>query len=369
MSQTCSLIVSASIVYKKMITTVLEELVPHMQLCTVDSLASALQSLATQPCQLVCIDTALTDFHQRHLDEIKRRFPQMFIVVIGDKHALSKANIDPQMDTNLFTIIKPLDEGYEVNLRTIQRGVQFALLQLKRRNTAKDKPLAQSQAQSQAQDQVNPLLKSKAPPIRGHIPLGRFALLLIASSTGGPNAVAQVLKPLPRSIPVPILVVQHMPAMFTKNLADSLDANCQITVLEAVPGDFPKPGHAYIAPGGLHLTLDENNRFQTTDGEYVNGVKPAADVLFEAVARQYRGKRILVVVLTGMGCDGTRGVGALKKNCQCYCLTQSEASCTVYGMPRAVVEAGLSDQTVNLEDLPDYIAQTLGIDLHEQEAN
>lgn len=188
-----------------------------------------------------------------------------------------------------------------------------------------------------------------------------FDLLLIASSTGGPRALESVLTELPAEFSKPVLAVQHMPADFTRVLAQALDKKCSIRVKEAENGDMVRPGKVYIAPGGKHMILTHppgsplTVRLDHSPPE--NGVRPSADVLFRSVAQTCRGMRILAVILTGMGNDGTRGLMELKQKCDCYCITQSEKSCIVYGMPKSVYDAGLSDESADLGGIAKRIMQ------------
>lgn len=184
---------------------------------------------------------------------------------------------------------------------------------------------------------------------------GNIDLVVITSSTGGPLALDTVFSQLPTDVNVPILVVQHMPPEFTNVLAQTLNKKYNLDVKEAGEGDKVIPGRALIAPGGKHMSVSSakgfGNEIRLLDTPYVNGVRPSADVLFHSVAKAYKGKNILAVVLTGMGSDGTQGIREMKEECNCYCITQSENTCVVYGMPKCVYEAGLSDEVGDLKEI------------------
>jgi len=191
----------------------------------------------------------------------------------------------------------------------------------------------------------------------------RIDVLAIGVSTGGPDALAQLVPQLPADLGVPILLVQHMPPVFTKSLAESLNKKSAISVREAVDAQPIEPNTILIAPGGRHMVvrsrLDAATRQRSpvvglNDSPPENNCRPSIDTLFRSVAAHYGGN-VLAVVMTGMGSDGCEGVRAMKRK-GCLCLTQSEASCVVYGMPRAVDEAGLSDERVVLKDLPSRIS-------------
>jgi len=181
---------------------------------------------------------------------------------------------------------------------------------------------------------------------------GTRDIVAIGVSTGGPPAVQKVLSGLPGNFPASILIAQHMPAAFTGPFAKRLDAQCAITVKEAEPGDKPQHSCAYVAPGGRHLRLERRGAVPelTINGEPASELyKPSATVLMHSVA-QITPRRTVGVILTGMGSDGCVGIKTLKDNGG-YILAQSEASCVVYGMPKAVVDAGLADQIVDIDDM------------------
>lgn len=180
----------------------------------------------------------------------------------------------------------------------------------------------------------------------------RVEVVAIGGSIGGPNALAVVLPELPADLPVPIVIVQHMPPMFTKLLAERLASKCQIRVDEAVSGAVLEPGHAWIAPGDFHMIVSRNAkvvRIKTHQEPPENSCRPAVDVLFRSVADVYGGGAI-AVVLTGMGQDGLRG-------CKCIrevggqILAQDEATSVVWGMPGFVANAGLADKVLPLDQI------------------
>lgn len=181
----------------------------------------------------------------------------------------------------------------------------------------------------------------------------RVDVIAIASSTGGPNALAELLPALPADLPVPVVIVQHMPAEFTKSLAERLDSICSITVREGASGDRLKPGVALLAPGDRHmmveLTIDKQVVVTLNQGPPENSCRPAADVLFRSVARIY-GEHALAVVLTGMGKDGLAGARVIHESGG-RILAQDEASSVVWGMPGEIAQAKLADAIVPLGEM------------------
>jgi two-component system chemotaxis response regulator CheB len=183
-------------------------------------------------------------------------------------------------------------------------------------------------------------------------------VVAIGTSTGGPNALAEVLPHLPPDLPVPVLVVQHMPPTFTKFLAERLNGHCALTVQEATNNEVVQRGQVWIAPGDYHLTLRQEGtkvRLRTSQGPPENSCRPAVDVLFRSVARTY-GPHALGVVMTGMGQDGLLGAEELK-SAGATVFAQDEASSIVWGMPGYVVEAGLSDRVLPLPQLAGEITR------------
>jgi two-component system chemotaxis response regulator CheB len=187
---------------------------------------------------------------------------------------------------------------------------------------------------------------------RSNGPRPPVEIVAIGASTGGPNALAMLLSELPIEFPVPIVIVQHMLATFTRHFAERLSAQCRIEIVEANAGDVLLPGHAYIARGDHHLLVERRGgrlSLATNQGEVENFCRPAADVLFRSVAQTY-GAGALAVVLTGMGHDGLLGCGAIR-DAGGDVIVQDEASSVVWGMPGFVARAGLASEVIPLEHL------------------
>jgi two-component system chemotaxis response regulator CheB len=194
-------------------------------------------------------------------------------------------------------------------------------------------------------------------------PAGRAddTIIVIGASTGGTEALKDVLERIPRTAP-PILVAQHMPPGFTKSFAERLDRLCQIDVCEATSGQRLLSGNAYIAPGSAHLLVSRRGTVGYTaisEGPPVNRHKPSVDVLFRSAAGTY-GKHVIGVILTGMGKDGANGMAEMHA-AGAYTVAQDEASCVVFGMPKAAIDAGGVSKVVSLAGIADHILRRCGI--------
>lgn len=206
---------------------------------------------------------------------------------------------------------------------------------------------------------------SAAAPARPAAPvsaLGRLStekIIFIGASTGGTEATKELLMGLPADAPA-VMITQHMPPGFTRNYATRLDGLCRISVKEASDGERVLPGHAYIAPGGLHLSVERsgaNYVARVTDGEPVNRHKPSVEVLFLSAARVV-GPNALGVMLTGMGADGARAMKVLR-DAGSYNLVQDEATCVVFGMPKEAIAAGAAHEVLPLNAIAPRLIERL----------
>ena len=194
-----------------------------------------------------------------------------------------------------------------------------------------------------------PAPSSPAPKRKG------YKLVAIGTSTGGPVALQRVLTQLPANFPAPIVLVQHMPAAFTKAFAERLDKLCRIHVKEAEDGDILRPGLALLAPGGKQMMIDGRGAVKILPGDERLNYKPCVDITFGSAAKSY-GDKVLAVVLTGMGADGREGARLLKQGGSTI-WAQDEASCVIYGMPMAIVKAELADAVYSLDEIGRHLVE------------
>lgn len=221
-----------------------------------------------------------------------------------------------------------------------------------------------SKVKSAAQAKIKSTLDSGARSITSTRPLtyngtNQNALIAIGSSTGGVEALREVLVRMPATSP-PIVITQHMPAMFTGPFAARLNAMCDVSVQESAHGRVLQHGHAYIAFGGQHLRVEKqgaNYVCKHDDGDLVSGHKPSVDILFESVSHA-AGSQSVGVILTGMGKDGAKGLLSMR-SAGARTLGESEASCVVYGMPRAAYELGAVEKQCHLRDMAEEIIKII----------
>lgn len=188
-------------------------------------------------------------------------------------------------------------------------------------------------------------------------------VVAIASSTGGPKALQEVVSRLPKDLKAPVLVVQHMPVHFTASLAERLNSISELEIKEAAEGDVLENGRVYLARGGKHMnvrTEGARHVIYYSDEPSREGVKPCANYMYESLAN-CKYDEVICVVMTGMGADGTKGIQALQKQKNIRVIAQEQSTCAVYGMPRSIVEAGLADEIVPLEQIAKAIITNMGV--------
>jgi two-component system, chemotaxis family, protein-glutamate methylesterase/glutaminase len=238
--------------------------------------------------------------------------------------------------------------GLEATLSLIVRELVPKIKGLCQRGKTKEE-----EAKSASITQGVTLAPSKA---KGLLSPSRIDVVAIGTSTGGPNALAVVLPAIPRDFPVPIVIVQHMPPLFTRMLAERLQKLSAITVREGKLGEELKAGEAWIAPGDFHMKVTrkkETAKLEFSQDPPENACRPAVDVLFRSVASAY-GANALAVVLTGMGSDGVRGAQQLKQ-VGAQVIVQDEESSVVWGMPGQVAAAGFADAIYPLESIASQV--------------
>jgi two-component system chemotaxis response regulator CheB len=207
--------------------------------------------------------------------------------------------------------------------------------------------------------QKRPAVAARVEPAK--VVKGNYKLVAIGASTGGPVALQKVIEALPASFPLPVLIIQHMPGTFTPIFSERMNNTCKVKVREARDGDMLQPGTVYVAPGGKQMLVKRNGsggRIYVADGDPKLNYKPCIDITFRSLATTHNCRDILAIVLTGMGADGCEGARELKRD-GATVWAQDEASCVVYGMPAAIVNAGLADQILSIDVIGAHIGKSI----------
>ncbi|HEX7377025.1 MAG TPA: chemotaxis response regulator protein-glutamate methylesterase [Pirellulales bacterium] len=339
------LVVDDSVVIRRLLSDVLSQDAEIELAGTAPNGRIALAKLPQLNPDVVTLDIEMPELDGlATLPELRKTHPKLPVIMFStltERGALATLDALARGATDYIT--KPANVG------SVTAGIQSVKDQLipKIKSLC---PLAQPAAAAAA---CVPSTASRTVPARPALRLPeRFDVVLIGSSTGGPQALSATLCHLPASFPLPIVVVQHMPPVFTRHLANRLDQDCALTVREATGQETLEPGQVLIAPGNYHLQLERRGAAVQAvlhQGVPENSCRPAVDVLFRSAANVF-GPNCLAVVLTGMGQDGLRGAQAIV-GAGGTVLAQDEASSVVWGMPRAVAEAGLARQVVPLSSI------------------
>ncbi len=259
-------------------------------------------------------------------------------------------------------------EGADATIKALEKGaVDFvaktagpisSIDQIRTEILAKCRAAARANVRQLARPPAPPPPPPRKPP--AFAPSTNERIVAIGTSTGGPRALQEVITRLPGNLPCPLVIVQHMPAGFTKSLADRLNGLSALTVKEAQHGDVLTPGLAVIAPGDFHMTLDREGHktvVKLNQEPPIGGHRPSVEPMLESVARLY-GPRAVGVILTGMGHDGSRGMKTLK-NARGFTIAEDQSTTVVFGMPKAAIEIGAIDKILPLPAIAPEIVRHL----------
>ncbi|MDH1261719.1 chemotaxis response regulator protein-glutamate methylesterase [Pseudomonas sp. GD03944] len=280
---------------------------------------------------LDALDAGAVDFLPKNFEDISRNPEKVKQLLCEKVHSIARSN------RRSISMPAPAPTPSASTL-----GKPAAPTSLSRPSVSVSAPASSSTAHAHASTSSAPKRKS-------------YKLVAIGTSTGGPVALQRVLTQLPANFPAPIVLIQHMPAAFTKAFAERLDKLCRISVKEAEDGDILRPGLALLAPGGKQMMVDGRGAIKILPGDERLNYKPCVDITFGSAAKSYHDK-VLAVVLTGMGADGREGARLLKQSGS-QVWAQDEASCVIYGMPMAVVKANLADAVYGLDDIGRHLTE------------
>ncbi len=352
------LVVDDSSLYRKIVRDVLKS-IPGVEVVGIASDGK----LAIDQIEALRPDLVTLDLEMPHLDgigvlrEMSARGLSPATIMVSAFTARGAKATTTALQLGAFDfILKPTTNSMEESIQQLRRDLTPKVHACRARTAAPTKPGARPAGLRTRQPARSPVRSAPpAPVVRRGLPQ-RPEIIAIGVSTGGPKSLTQVLPNLPATFPVPIVLVQHMPPMFTKSLAEDLDRRCALHVMEATHGQAVRKGEILIAPGGKQMKivrLASGPVVQITDDAPLRNCKPSVDYLFQSVAEEY-GAKSLGVVLTGMGDDGTQGAKALKE-AGASIIAQDEATCVVYGMPKSIVDNGLADSVAPLNQITQHI--------------
>ncbi len=349
MSKIKVLVVDDSSVYRKILSNILQK---DPQIEVVGSAANgkiALDLISKLKPDVITLDLEMPEMDGLEtLDHIKKQnLPVGVIVFSSHSHAGARLTFEA-LEKGAFDFLpKPSNNSFTQNIEKIANSL-IPKIKL---------CYAKKLLSTQRAHPIRPLRPTPAPKSRISLVTKRDAVA-IGSSTGGPSALKEVLSQLDPKIYVPIFIVQHMPPVFSTQLAERLNKICPLTVKEAENGEVVKPKVVYIAPGDYHMEVNKKGEhviIKLHKGPPENNCRPSVDVFFRSAAQVYKDK-ILAIVLTGMGSDGLKGAKMLKEK-GAYIVAQDEESSVVWGMPGAVAKAGIADEIVPLSKVAHLISE------------
>ena len=361
------LIVDDTIVYRKIVSDVLSDLPDVHVVGSAHNGKAAITKIASLKPDLLTLDIEMPEMNGLEvLEYINDKNLGVSAVILSTLTHEGGEMTMRALDLGAFDfILKPQEGSMAENTEALKKTILPILKAFTRRNEIKhllrgeisSKERDKEDKRFQGSDQVVQRMQSVAGRLRQ-----KSEIVAIGVSTGGPRALAEMMPSLPSNLGVPILIVQHMPPMFTMSLAKSLDTKCSFEVKEAKDGETILSNVAFIAPGGKQMKImagaDGKSRvIRITDDPAENNCKPSVDYLFRSIAHHYVG-RATGVIMTGMGSDGLLGLKLMKKNGSTI-IAQNDETSVVYGMPKGPIEAGIVDIIAPLDMIASEICYTV----------
>ena len=360
------LVVDDTVVYRKIVTDVLTDLPGVEVVGTANNGKIALSKIFSLKPDLLTLDIEMPVMNGLELlARMRKEAPDVGAIMLSTLTQRGGEMTMKALELGAFDFVpKPQNDTAEENRKAIKDAI-FPMIRAYTRKKEIAKILGGTSALSSTREdkkKAHLLSGAKKPDqtLRGR--RKKSEIVAIGISTGGPNALAEMMPRLSGDLGVPILIVQHMPPVFTKSLASSLNSRCALEVKEAINGEQIRANIAFIAPGGKQMKIvagaDGRQRvIRITDDPPENSCKPSADFLFRSVAEHYVG-RATGVIMTGMGSDGTKGLELMSRN-GATVIAQDEKTSVVYGMPKEAVDAGIVDVIAPLHRIADEIRKTI----------
>jgi len=350
------LIVDDTVTYRKIVSEVLAGC-PNVEVVGAAANGKiALQRLDQLGADLLVLDLEMPEMNgQAVLEELRRRNSPTGAIMLSALTAQgAKATLAALAAGAFDFVLKPSGQNMEANVEHLRRELGAKLTAYARSRGIKQILYGKDGNPDRRESVVSPASRARTPAPSAGPP----QVVALGISTGGPKALTEMVPQLPANLPVPLLIVQHMPPVFTKSLADDLNNRTPLTVREAVDGQPIRAGEVWIAPGGRQMKVqrqDDRVVLGITDDPPENSCRPSVDYLFRSVADVYGG-RAVGVIMTGMGNDGSLGCRRLK-HCGARIIAQDAATCVVYGMPREPIENGIAEVIAPLGRIAAEIAR------------
>jgi two-component system, chemotaxis family, protein-glutamate methylesterase/glutaminase len=362
------LVVDDTTLFRKLVSDICSEMADVEVVGTASNGKIALSRIHALKPDLLTLDIEMPEMNGIEvLQTIRRDGLNTGVIVVSSLTVKGGDLTIKALDLGAFDFVTKPDRGTAEHNREIMKQSLHPLLKAYKNQREIKNILKGSLAQHDGQITPRTAVPQDGTPVSQGIRTapGRFSseIIGIGVSTGGPQALSQVLPRLPANLKVPLLIVQHMPPIFTLSLANSLNSKCAFQVKEAENGEPVLPNIGYIAPGGRHMKValgaDATTKIiRVTDDPPENFCKPSVDYLFRSIAHHYLG-RSTGVILTGMGSDGTLGLRLMKRN-GAIVIAQDEATSTVFGMPKEAIQAGVVDIISPLGNISQEIKRTIG---------
>ena len=362
-----AIVIDDTIVYRKIVGDVLKE-IPGVEVVGVANNGKiALSKIASLKPDLITLDIEMPEVNGIEVLQTLKDKPNPPVVIMLSTLTQQGSEMTIKaLELGAFDFVPKPDQGTMAeNMQKVKAAILPIIDALKRQKATKFKiheKIKQKPLTTQGVVNKIPANKVPATAIQRSPIQSKSEIIGIGISTGGPNALTQMIPMLPADLKVPVLIVQHMPPMFTASLANSLNNKSKLEVKEAENGDTIEPGKILIAPGGKQMKIIAGadgltRKIKITDDPPENSCKPSVDYLFRSIAQHYVG-RSTGVIMTGMGSDGSKGLVQMKNNGSIV-IAQSEETCTVYGMPKEPVESGIADIVAPLEKIAQEIVKTI----------
>ncbi|MBF0546374.1 MAG: chemotaxis response regulator protein-glutamate methylesterase [Candidatus Riflebacteria bacterium] len=369
------LVVDDSIVFRKLVSEVLSQIKGIEVIGVAGGGKTAIEKIKNLKPDLITLDIEMPDFNGfQVIEEINRLGIKTDIIMVSSLNSRASKLTMKALEMGAFDfVLKPSKRTFEENKKELLHELEKVITVYQRRREIKEifssqkniialrkkTPISEAKPLEEKEKKLGLSEKEPEEKVRN---LFKPRMVLIGVSTGGPKALSDLLPHLPNNLGVPVFIVQHMPPLFTKSLAENLNEKCAISVKEAENAEEAQPNTAYLAPGGKQMKLVSTSKggigILINDDPPERNCKPSANYLFRSAASEFPGKSV-VVILTGMGDDGTLGLKLLKRY-TCNAIAQNEETCVVFGMPKAAIETGLINSVLPLEKIPQAILAALG---------